>query len=595
MDAHIPVWDLAGLYPSLDHPSLSAALDQAEAAFTALEDQAGQPEASQGSHVADLLAAFDQAALAFSDSAAYVSLKAMVEPPSAALSRQSVRVSAIKLRQDQLWTRLLELLKAVPDPEALFAARPDLAPYRYPVEEFSRLSAHRPPAPVREAITAMQQTGGQGWLRLRNQLDGAAAAPLRPGETPLPLAQLRGLAASPQRETRRLAYEAEQRLYPTYAVPMAACFNGIKGEALTELSWKAYSSVEAEMLDINKISAQTLQSMFAAIEGHLPHFRRYLRQKAAALGCPNGLPWYDLLAPMEGIPAGFSFAQASEMLVGALDSFSPEIGALARRALDNGWIDALPAAGKQGGAICVDLPARRENRVLLSYSGTFRCIRTMAHELGHAYHARCLDAIPLLLRDAPTPICETASLMNEVVFQSKTLEQLPAQQRFPLLECDLQECTQTVLDIYSRYLFEREVFALRAQRELLPEDFCRLMTDAQKAVFGDALDPQALHPYMWMCKVHYYIPEYHYYNYPYIFGLLLAKGLYARYLAQPGGFPQAYRQLLAATCSGSMEDIAAKAGVDIRSQAFWDSALDLIVKDIDAWISWSREGGGSFS
>ena len=243
----------------------------------------------------------------------------------------------------------------------------------------------------------------------------------------------------------------------------------------------------------------------------------------------------------------------------------------------------------------MDLPARRANRVLLSYSGTFRCIRTMAHELGHAYHARCLDAIPLLLRDAPTPICETASLMNEVVFQSKTLEQLPAQQRFPLLECDLQECTQTVLDIYSRYLFEREVFALLAQRELLPEDFCRLMTDAQKAVFGDALDPQALHPYMWMCKVHYYIPEYHYYNYPYIFGLLLAKGLYARYLAQPDGFPQAYRQLLAATCSGSMEDIAAKAGVDIRSQAFWDSALDLIVKDIDAWISWSREGGGSFS
>ena len=448
----------------------------------------------------------------------------------------------------------------------------------------------------REAVfAAAEQVEADPWLELRNQLDGAAAAPLRPGETPLPLAQLRGLAASPQRETRRLAYEAEQRLYPTYAVPMAACFNGIKGEALTELSWKAYSSVEAEMLDINKISAQTLQSMFAAIEGHLPHFRRYLRQKAAALGCPNGLPWYDLLAPMEGIPAGFSFAQASEMLVGALDSFSPEIGALARRALDNGWIDALPAAGKQGGAICVDLPARRENRVLLSYSGTFRCIRTMAHELGHAYHARCLDAIPLLLRDAPTPICETASLMNEVVFQSKTLEQLPAQQRFPLLECDLQECTQTVLDIYSRYLFEREVFALRAQRELLPQDFCRLMTDAQKAVFGDALDPQALHPYMWMCKVHYYIPEYHYYNYPYIFGLLLAKGLYARYLAQPDGFPQAYRQLLAATCSGSMEDIAAKAGVDIRSQAFWDSALDLIVKDIDAWISWSREGGGSFS
>ena len=153
-------------------------------------------------------------------------------------------------------------------------------------------------------------------------------------------------------------------------------------------------------------------------------------------------------------------------------------------------------------------------------------------------------------------------------------------------------------------IFERETYHTDYWCEIMPAGTSKgegalrvkeLLGADRLVVFGDALDPQVLHPYMWMCKVHYYIPEYHYYNYPYIFGLLLAKGLYARYLAQPDGFPQAYRQLLAATCSGSMEDIAAKAGVDIRSQAFWDSALDLIVKDIDAWISWSREGGGSFS
>ena len=240
-------------------------------------------------------------------------------------------------------------------------------------------------------------------------------------------------------------------------------------------------------------------------------------------------------------------------------------------------------SGKQSGAICFDLPALRENRILLNYGGSFRCIRTMAHELGHAYHARCLDHIPLLLRDPPTPICETASLMNETIFLNKSLDLLPERQRFALLESDLQECTQTVLDIYSRYLFEKEVFARRENHELLPNELCGIMLDAQRETFGDSLNPHYLHPYMWMCKVHYYIPEFHYYNYPYIFGLLLAKGLYAQYLEHPAGFPSIYHNLLSETCSGNLEDVLFRNQIDICTQQFWDNALDLIAKDISHW------------
>lgn len=579
MSAPIPVWDLTALYPALDSPALAGALDSAEAALGRLEEQA-----ASGQDLPALLEELDRTALAFSEADAYVSLRSMTEPMSATLSRCSVRVSAIKDRQKRLWDTLLRALAARPDIDALLDAGGPLAPYRYSVLEYRRLAPHRPSPSQQALLQAMRHNGGQGWYALRCQLDAAAAAPLRPGEPPLPLGELRGLAASPDGEIRRLAYEAEMALYPTYAIPMAACLNGVKGEALEELACKGYASVQEEMADINRISGETLESMFAAIEDHLPHFRRYLRRKAALLGHRNGLPWYDLLAPVEGIPAGFSFDAARNMLSAALHSFSPDLGQLADRALANRWIDALPAGGKQGGAVCVDLPQRRESRILTNYTGAFRCIRTIAHELGHAYHARCLDGVPLLLRDPPTPICETASLMNEVIFLNKTLEEMPAGQRFALLESDLQESAQTVLDIYSRYLFEREVFSRRASHALLPDELCRIMTGVQRQVFGDALDSSCLHPYMWMCKVHYYIPEFHYYNYPYIVGLLLAKGLYARYLARPEGFPQSYRRLLSATCNCSMEDIAAQAGMDIRSRVMWDEALDLIAHEIDQWI-----------
>ena len=324
--------------------------------------------------------------------------------------------------------------------------------------------------------------------------------------------------------------------------------------------------------------------MLSALEDTLGPLRRYLRRKARLLGHPDGMPWYDMLAPAGGLPTSFTFEQAGGMLCDALGSFSGEIGALARRALENGWIDALPAAGKQSGAISIDLPATRENRILLSYTGSFRCVRTMAHELGHAYHARCLDGIPLLLRDAPTPICETASLMNETIFLQKSLEQMKPAQRFALLESDLQESTQTLLDIYSRFLFEKEAFAARRDHALLADELCAMMTSAQRRVYADALDPARMHPYMWMCKVHYYIPEFHYYNYPYIFGLLFSKGLYARYLDAPRGFDARYRALLAGTCSGSLEQIAAEAGIEIGTRQFWDDALRMVVRDVDEWL-----------
>ena len=575
----IPTWDLTTLYSGLDSPAFTGALDSVEAALDYLEEQA-----ACGEDLPALLGELNRTALALSGPEVYLSLRGMTEPMSADLSRHSIRAGVLKDRQRRLWDTLLQSLVSRPDAGELLASCQPLAPYRYAVQEYRRLTPHRPSPEQQTVVQAMRRNGGQGWYALRCQLDAAAAAPLREGEPPLPLAKLRGLAASPDGEIRRLAYEAEMTLYPTYAVPMAACLSGIKGEALEELSWKGYASVWEEMEDVNRISGETLESMFDAIADHLPHFRRYLRRKADLLGRRNGLPWYDLLAPVEGIPAGFSFDTARNMLSTALHSFSPDLGELADRALTSRWLDALPASGKQGGAVCIDLPQRRESRILTNYTGTFRCIRTIAHELGHAYHARCLDGIPLLLRDAPTPICETASLMNEVIFLNKTLEQMPAGQQFALLESDLQESAQTVLDIYSRYLFEREVFARRSSHALLPDELCRIMEDVQRQVFGGALDGSCLHPYMWMCKVHYYIPEFHYYNYPYIAGLLLAKGLYARYLAQPTGFPQAYRRLLSATCDHSMEDIAAQAGVDIRDRGFWDEALDLIAGEIDRWL-----------
>ncbi|MBO5994901.1 MAG: oligoendopeptidase F, partial [Firmicutes bacterium] len=451
-----------------------------------------------------------------------------------------------------------------------------LLPYKYMIEESLRLAHHRPEPEVWDLLLGKREKGSKVWAELRNTLDAKAEVkvPLPDGEKILSLAQARALQSSKDPEIRRIAYEAEIKSYPSWEGPMADCINGIKGEAIEELGPKKYASVRDEMLDINKMSQATLDALNESIEAHLPALRDYLKAKAQILGHKDGLPWYDLSAPLSSEENDISFDTAHDMVMEALGNFSGELGELAERAFDSRWIDALPRKGKYSGGICYDIPSLRENRIIVNYNGTLHDVLTIAHELGHAYHNRQLDGVPFILRDVPTPICETASLFNEtIVSEALRREKIDT---VNLLDTELTEAVQTVMDIYSRYLFEDAFLNERASHRLDPSEICSLMVKAQRRVFGDALDASHLHPYMWMNKVHYYIPGFHYYSYPYYFGMLLSKGLYSNYLKDKEHFPLRYKSFLEVSCSASLEDVASFAGSDVTSTEFWDSALSQI-------------------
>jgi oligoendopeptidase F len=138
-----------------------------------------------------------------------------------------------------------------------------------------------------------------------------------------------------------------------------------------------------------------------------------------------------------------------------------------------------------------------------------------------------------------------------------------------------------VVDITSRFLLEKGVFEGRETRELSASELCGLMTDAQKATYGDGLDPDALHPYMWAMKPHYYSAGLSFYNFPYMFGLLFGLGLYAEFEKDPTAFKSGYDDLLSSTGLEDAAPLAAKFGIDIRSAAFWEGSLGTICRDID--------------
>jgi pepF/M3 family oligoendopeptidase len=395
----------------------------------------------------------------------------------------------------------------------------------------------------------------------------------------MPMSMVRNLAYDPDRETRRIAYEAELEGWKQVAVPLAAAMNSIKGEVNTlsrRRGWE--SALEASLLD-NNIDRATLDAMLTAAREALPDFRRYLRAKAHALGLQK-LSWYDLFAPVGGEGRVWEYEEARDFIIKQFGTYSSRLSDFAARAFRERWIDAEPRPGKVDGAYCTWL-RKDESRVFANYKPAFGGVRTLAHELGHGYHNLNLAQRTMMQRSTPMTLAETASIFCETIIRHAALRNAGEQEQIAILEGTLQSECQVVVDILSRFLFEQRVFERRRQRELSIEEFNALMLEAQRETYGDGLDENVLHPYMWAMKPHYYSSHLSFYNYPYMFGLLFGLGLYAQYQQDPERFKQGYDELLASTGLADAATLAARFGIDIRSTDFWRSSLDIVRGDIE--------------
>jgi oligoendopeptidase F len=282
----------------------------------------------------------------------------------------------------------------------------------------------------------------------------------------------------------------------------------------------------------------------------------------------------------------YSWDEARDFIISNFNKFSPELGAFAKRAFDKSWIDAEQREGKRGGAFCMGLEAVKESRILSNFDGSFDQVSTLAHELGHAFHNECAyraDKTPIQ-QNTPMTLAETASIMCETIATEAVLQQVTdPQEILAVLEAQMNNASQVVVDIYSRYLFEKEVFERREKAELSSDELCEIMERAQKATYGDGLDESYLQKFMWTWKPHYYSSGFSFYNYPYTFGLLFATGLYAIYQKRGEAFVEDYKNLLASTGEDTAASLAQRFGIDITKRKFWDDSLAIIGKRVDRY------------
>ncbi len=575
-------WDLSKLYASFDAPEYLDDVEELKRTADAAVEQARGMEVSVPALEAAIELASRMTGLAIktiSYAQLTLSADANCEPAMAAYAR----LMPVMNRMEEATSALSAKLGGAEDLDALIEGSDLLKAHAFLLRRLRENAAHVIDPALESTVLKMQMTGGSAWEQLRDQLDANHMVEVTvDGQTQtLPLSAVRGMANSPDAQIRRAAYEAELAAYPRLEIPMAACLNGIKGEARTLCELKHYDSVLDMALDGANMDRATLDALLQAMEESLPMFRRYFRLKARMLGYGGGLKFYDLFAPVGRMKDGYTPEDTREILVREFGAFSPRMAAMIDRAFAERWIDMYPREGKCGGAFCSGVHPLGISYVLANFEGSYGSVSTLAHELGHAYHNECMRDVPVLMADYPMPLAETASIFNETLLAQRMLEKADAPMRVAMLEQQLSDAAQVIVDIYSRYLFESEVVARRADTTLSPRELCQIMLDAQQRTYGDGLDPECMHPYMWACKSHYYATDVHFYNFPYAFGQLFAVGVYALYRERGAAFLPDYERLLRSAGSGTVREVAASVGIDVADVGFWRSSLKVFADKLD--------------
>ncbi len=460
---------------------------------------------------------------------------------------------------------------------------PELSHYEYYVSNITKQAKYLLSDDVEEVIAKFNISGGDGYENLQSYLTSTLEVEYNGEVVALP--QIRNLAYSSDAKVRKDAYEAELKAYSKIDKAVAFALNNIKAQVNTEVKLRNYDSALDMTLKQSKMSKATLDAMMNSIKTSLPKFHEYLQVKANLLGYSNGLPWYELFAPIGSYNKTFTVDESKTILVDNFKTFSPDLASLVERAYDENWIDFYPKKGKVGGAFCYNLGFIKQSRILTNYDGSLSDVVTLAHELGHAYHGLHIENHAPLNRSYSMPVAETASTFNENIIMNSIIKTSTSEEKISLIESQLQDLTQIICDIYSRYTFETNVFAKREDSFMFENELSEMMLEAQKEAYGLGLDHSLLHPYMWVNKGHYYSSSLSFYNFPYAFGGLFARGLYAKYQANPDTFVENYQQLLHATTVEDVEAVASYCDIDLTTQAFWDDALAQVSDLIDEFIT----------
>lgn len=573
-----PTWDLTDYFPGLDTADFRTFRDALNEDARALLEEAGKLPPLTTATVesfAALLLRTEALSTRVSHMGSYLGCLTAANARNEAAQTERANMATLGATLEKASVSMRAALRdASPDALEALASHPDLTGLRYPIARLHWEASHQMASELEMLNADLEVDGIGGWSRLYDQVAGTLSFTLkRPdGSTEtVPMARRRSLLENPDRNIRKAAFEGGNAAWAGMEHVTAACLNHIAGARLTLYARRGHEDFLEPALFDSGITRRTLTALMEAIQQTAPITRRLLALKARVMNLPK-LAFYDLAAPLPlQDHRTYSWPEAEAIILDAFSSY-PRLQDYARRAFANRWVEGEIRDGKRPGAFCTSSLKIRQSRVFMTYNGTLGDIRTLGHELGHAFHNEVMRDLRPMARSYPMTLAETASTFAEgmVLERLRTDPSASPETVAKILDTELTDAAIYLLDIPMRYYFEESLYRERASGELPVSKLKSLICEAQVRSFAEVLDPEQLDPYFWASKLHFYIAGISFYNYPYTYGFLFSRALFDRWKKDGAAFFARYEAALIMTGTAPAEAVVREAlGEDTESPDFW--------------------------
>ncbi|MFZ5827858.1 MAG: M3 family oligoendopeptidase [Bacillota bacterium] len=584
-------WDLDSIYPGgSSSGALKQELASLEKEIPALQARAAQLGAPQSPEAvtgwSSLLTAMMDLASRLRQTGAYINCLNSQNMKDAEARVLGGRHRQIAASFAQLSTVIDAQLLAIPAPawDALLAME-QFREVRFNLAEKRRRAAEKLP-PEQEALSAsLSANGYHGWNEMYNAIVGQMSVPWEKDgkEVALSMSQAANLLSDADRAVRQEMAARYGKAWSDNADLFATVLNNLGGFRLNLYQARGWDSVLHEPLDMNRMTAQTLDTMWDVIVKNRPVLVEYLKRKAELLGLER-LNWYDMGAPLGSVERKVTYEEAAAFIITHFGKFSPELAAFAEHAFEARWIEAKDRPGKRPGGFCTSFPLAKQSRIFMTFAGNPRNVSTLAHELGHAYHQSVMNDLPQMAQGYAMNVAETASTFAEMIVADAAVQAAASEEeRLALLDGKARQAVAYLMSLHARFTFELAFYAERKRGPVSAQRLSALMHEAMETAHGGAMGEYSAHA--WAGTLHYYLTGVPFYNFPYTFGYLFSAGIYARAQAEGPGFVAKYNALLRDTGRMQVEDLARQhLGVDLTGPEFWQSALNVVLADVHRFL-----------
>lgn len=586
-----PAWELDSIFPGgADSAAFRDAVDalsgELDALSTQLETLAslaedeGLDEAALGAWV-EFLEAVEALSARSSEAGSWAECVAVTNTNDARALRLPTRLNDVRTRFGALWVAIEARFRTVSDTVfTQLTAHARLARCELFLRELRRDARQKMDPALEDLAVALNRDGLHSWGQLYDQVSGSIQVEVALGDEvkTMSVGQAKNLMSDADRTVRKAAYDALQTAWGAQTTTLATTLNSIIGAERTLYLRRGQDEL-SDPLHKNRVERATVEAMFEAAAGFQDVLVEYMQLKARLLGVDR-LAWYDLLAPLgEAREEKISYAEAQEFIVAQAQKFSPKMSRFYQQALVNRWVEVEDRPGKGQGGFCTGMPVSKQIRIFMTFGGTSSGVQTLAHELGHAWHGWLMRDLGSFERNIPMTLAETASTLSEALVESAALRQAEGAAKLRLLDERLERAVAFLIDIPARYNLERAMHAARAAGELDADTLAELTRESFGRHYGAGVSH--VDPTFWASKLHFFITELPFYNFPYTFGYLFSRAVYDRAQAEGPGYADVVDQMLIDTGHYTAEEIARRyLDADLSDPGFWRAAAMSVHDDL---------------